>query len=166
MGASVGSDDSGSVNVELNVVPFIDLMSCLTAFLLVTAVWSQYAQIKIKPKGLGRVAVEEQIEAEEPIVSLLLTNGEIWLGIAPEGERRQISNLDGRYDWASLEESLNEYRQIPALASSKRRNEIEIAAEDDVIYQDVISAMDYSVNSEFVSIGYLDPSSLSVRFKE
>ena len=54
MGASVGAGDGDSVNVELNVVPFIDLMSCLTAFLLVTAVWSQYAQINIKPKGLGR----------------------------------------------------------------------------------------------------------------
>lgn len=166
MGASAGADDSGSVNVELNVVPFIDLMSCLTAFLLVTAVWSQYAQIEINPKGLNRDGISDQLEEEEPIVSLLLTNGEIWLGIAPAGERRQIRKLNGSYDWASLEESLEEYRKIPALAASPRRDEIEIAAEDDVIYQDVISAMDYSISSSFESVGYLDPSSLSVRFKE
>ena len=46
MGAAVGTDDKRSVNVELNVIPFIDLMSCLTAFLLVTAVWTNLAQIK------------------------------------------------------------------------------------------------------------------------
>ena len=55
MGASVGaSSGKNNVDVELNVVPFIDLMSCLTAFLLATAVWSAYSQINIKPKGIGR----------------------------------------------------------------------------------------------------------------
>ena len=55
MGASVGTDSGKkSVDVELNVVPFIDLMSCLPAFLLVTAVWTNLAQISIKPKGIGR----------------------------------------------------------------------------------------------------------------
>ena len=46
MGAAVGTGDGKkSVNVDLNIVPFIDLMSCLTAFLLVTAVWVNIAQI-------------------------------------------------------------------------------------------------------------------------
>ena len=166
MGASLGTDGSGSVNVELNVVPFIDLMSCLTAFLLVTAVWSQYAQIDIKPKGIQRDGKIDQIEDDPPIVSLLLTEGEIWLGIAPVGERTQIRNVNGSYDWVALQTALEEYREVPALAASIRRNEIEIAAEDTVVYQHVITAMDYSIGSEFVSIGYLDPASLSVRFTE
>ncbi len=165
MGASVGTGGDG-VNVELNVVPFIDLMSCLTAFLLVTAVWSSYASIEIKPKGIGADRNIEQIEEEQPIVSLLLTNGEIWLGIAPAGDRMQIRNIGDQYDWASLEDALAEYREVPALAASLRKNEIEIAAEDEVVYQDVITAMDYSIGSEFISIGFVDPSSLSVRFKE
>ena len=58
MGVSLGSGDKKSVDIEINVVPFIDLMSCLTAFLLVTAVWTQFAQINIKPKGLGREATK------------------------------------------------------------------------------------------------------------
>jgi biopolymer transport protein ExbD len=50
MGAAVGTGDGKkSVNVELNIVPFIDLMSCLTAFRLVTAVWVNIAQINIQP---------------------------------------------------------------------------------------------------------------------
>lgn len=165
MGGSLGTDNSGSVNVELNVVPFIDLMSCLTAFLLVTAVWSQYAQIEIRPKGIGgeHHAIPEE---EEPIVSILITTNDIWIGIAPVGERRQIRDIDGRHDWASLGEALAEYRAMPGLQKSERSDEIEIAAEDTVVYQDVISAMDYSISHEFVDIGYLDPTSLSVRFRE
>jgi len=55
MGASLGTGDGKkSLNVELNIVPFIDLMSCLTAFLLVTAVWVNIAQINIQPKGKTR----------------------------------------------------------------------------------------------------------------
>ena len=75
MGGSVGSEEIGSVDVQLNVVPFIDLMSCLTAFLLVTAVWSTYAQIKIEPKGINR---EGKITEIPPVnISVLLTDNEI-----------------------------------------------------------------------------------------
>ena len=54
MGAAVGTGEEGgrkSVNVELNIVPFIDVMSCLTASLLITAVWVNIAQINIQPKA-------------------------------------------------------------------------------------------------------------------
>ena len=51
MGVSLGSGDKKSVDVEIQVVPFIDLMSCLTAFLLVTAVWTMFAQINIRPSN-------------------------------------------------------------------------------------------------------------------
>ena len=164
MGASVGTGDGG-VNVELNVVPFIDLMSCLTAFLLVTAVWSQYAQINIKPKGLGRDATQEQDEEPPTNISVLLTKNEIWVGLTT-GDRRQIRNEGDSYDWAALEETLQEYREMPVFAGPPMRSDIEIAAEDEVTYQSVISAMDYSIGAQFRDIGYVDPTSLSVRFKE
>lgn len=165
MGASVGTGDGDSVNVELNVVPFIDLMSCLTAFLLVTAVWSQYAQINIKPKGLGRDATKEQDEEPPVNISVLLTENEIWVGLTT-GDRRQIRNEGDKYDWTSLEETLKEYREMPVFAGPPMRSDIEIAAEDTVTYQNVITAMDYSIGTQFRDIGYVDPTSLSVRFKE
>ncbi len=164
MGAAVGADDGG-VNVELNVVPFIDLMSCLTAFLLVTAVWSQYAQINIKPKGLGKDATKEQDEEPPVNISVLLTENEIWVGLTT-GDRRQIRNEGGGYDWSALEETLEEYRDMPEFLGPPMRTDIEIAAEDAVTYQNVINAMDYSIGTQFRDIGYVDPTSLSVRFKE
>ncbi len=36
-----------AVSVELNLVPFIDLMSVLITFLLITAVWTQVSMIQI-----------------------------------------------------------------------------------------------------------------------
>ncbi len=162
MGASVGTGDGDSVDVELNVVPFIDLMSCLTAFLLVSAVWSEYAQINIKPKGLGRKAkVETPVEPPKNI-SVLLTKNEIWVGMTTQ-QPTLIRNEGNGYDWESLEKILVEFKDT---AEFTERADIEIAAEDEVTYQSVINAMDTSIQSQFRDIGYVDPASLSVRFKE
>ena len=54
MAANLGNgSDKRSVNVDLNIIPFIDLMSCLVAFLLVTAVWVNTARLDTKPVGRG-----------------------------------------------------------------------------------------------------------------
>jgi biopolymer transport protein ExbD len=46
-GFDVGSQAQGrrALNHELALVPFIDFLLCLVAFLLVTAVWSQHARL-------------------------------------------------------------------------------------------------------------------------
>ncbi len=163
MGASVGTGDGKkSVDVELNVVPFIDLMSCLTAFLLVTAVWSSYSQINIKPKGLGRDATKEITEEIPVNASILLTESEIWVGLTT-GDRRQIRSDGTSYDWIALEETLGEFKELPVFLD---RLDIEIAAEDTVTYQNIITAMDAAIAKGFRDIGFVDPQSLSVKFKE
>lgn len=164
MGASVGSGDEGSVDVALNVVPFIDLMSCLTAFLLVTAVWSTYAQIEIRPKGLNQEGAPPP-EEEPMAISVLLTDGAIWVGIT-NGMPVQIPSESGSYNWTGLQETLEEYAAIPEVQTRKNPGEIEIAAEDEVVYQHVITAMDYAIDASFRDIGYNEPSSLSFRFRE
>src|SRR6187549_1343230 len=41
------------VNAELNLVPYIDLLTCMVAFLLITAVWTQLASLSVSQKGPG-----------------------------------------------------------------------------------------------------------------
>ena len=160
MGVSLGTGDKKSVDIEINVVPFIDLMSCLTAFLLVTAVWTQFAEINIKPKGLGREA--QKIDDQPKIyASILVTKGELWVGQS-SGDIRRINKDGDKQDWKGLRDVLDEYKK----GVFADRSDIEVAAEDDVTYQDVISAMDTAIASQFRDIGFIDPQSLSVRFKE
>jgi len=165
MGAQIdtGGGSGKNLNVELNVVPFIDLLSCLTAFLMVTAVWSNLAQINIKPKGIGR-DTEKVIEEEPPPkASVLVTQNAIWVGLTI-GDRRQIANTgEGQYDFAGLEEVLREYKEMAIFTD---REEIELAAEDAVVYDDIIGAMDTSIASGFKDVGFVDPNSLSVRFTQ
>ena len=165
MGAAVGTDSKGSVNVELNIVPFIDLMSCLTAFLLVAAVWVNIAQINIQPKGKSRDQQQVQQDDERPILSVLLQSDLIWLGLSrPSDEFRKIPKKGDQQDWEVFETTLKEYKSS---AFFNDRSDLEIAAESTaaapVKYQDIIHAMDIAVRVGFLDVGLSDPQGLSAR---
>ena len=77
-GISTGQGGDG-LNTELNLVPFIDLLSTLTLFLLITAVWTHMsrmdatAQVPGAPDGetthvdLLRVRLDQEISAVVPL---------------------------------------------------------------------------------------------------
>lgn len=58
MGVSVESGRRRGMMVDLNLVPFIDFMSCLIAFLMIAAVWTQVASLDVNQAvGDGTAAV-------------------------------------------------------------------------------------------------------------
>jgi biopolymer transport protein ExbD len=166
MGAAIGTGDKKSVNVELNIVPFIDLMSCLTAFLLVTAVWVNIAQINIQPKGKTRDTQNVQQDEEKPILSILITADRIWIGMSRVEDKRPIDKKANEQDWEKLESTLKEFKASTFFAD---RTDLEIAAESTtaapVPYQDIIHAMDEAVKVGFVDVGLTDPNGLAVQFQ-
>jgi biopolymer transport protein ExbD len=160
MGAAIDTgNDKRSVDVHLNIVPFIDLMSCLTAFLLVTAVWTNLAQISIKPKGVARSEDTPTQPNEEIQASILIQESTIWVGLSRINEFRQVKKEGEEYDWAALREVLVEHKEN----HFKERESIEIAAEDSIPYQSIISVMDTAIDAGFKDVGLADPASLSAR---
>ena len=164
MGAAIGADDKKSVNVELNIVPFIDLMSCLTAFLLVTAVWVNIAQINIQPKGKSR---EQKVTEEEPPVqlSVLIQADKIWIGLSRINEFQSIDKLaEGQQNWDEFENKLREQKSSTYFAD---KTAIEIAGESTdtskVSYQDLVTAMDRAIKAGFLDVGLSDPAGLAAR---
>lgn len=165
MGAAVGTDEKGSVNVELNIIPFIDLMSCLTAFLLVTAVWVNIAQINIQPKGKTRDTSNVQQDDEHVTLSVLVQADKIWVGLSRVNEFQDIPKLaTGEHDWDKFETTIKQHK---ASAYFSDRQDLEIAAESTqaqpVKYQDVIRAMDVAVKVGFNDVGLSDPNGLAAR---
>jgi biopolymer transport protein ExbD len=165
MGASVGTDGKGSVNVELNIVPFIDLMSCLTAFLLVTAVWVNIAQINIQPKGRTRDTSNVEVDIDRVVLSVLVQSDKIWIGLSRVNEFQDIPKLaTGDHDWDKFETSIKQHKTS---AFFNDRTDIEIAAESTVgspvKYQEVIRAMDVAVKVGFIDVGLSDPAGLAAR---
>jgi len=164
MGAAVGTDEKGSVNVELNIIPFIDLMSCLTAFLLVTAVWVNIAQINIQPKGKTRDTSNVQKDDETVTLSVLVQADRIWVGLSRVNEFQEIPKKGDDQDWEKFETTLKEHKASAFFAD---RSDLEIAAESTqaapVKYQDVIRAMDVAVKVGFIDVGLSDPAGLAAR---
>jgi biopolymer transport protein ExbD len=165
MGAAVGTDEKGSVNVELNIVPFIDLMSCLTVFLLATAVWVSIAQINIQPKGKTRDTSNVQQDDEHVTLSVLVQSDKIWVGLSRVNEFQDIPKLaSGEHDWDKFEATIKQHKTSAFFAD---RTDLEIAAESTpaapVKYQDIIHAMDVAVKVGFVDVGLTDPNGLAAR---
>lgn len=165
MGAAVGTDEKGSVNVELNIIPFIDLMSCLVAFLLASAVWVNIAQINISPKGKTRDTSNVQKDDETVTLSVLVQADRIWVGLSRVNEFQEIPKTpEGGQDWTKFETTLKDHKASAFFAD---RADIEIAAESTtaapVKYQDVIQAMDTAVKVGFVDVGLSDPAGLAAR---
>jgi biopolymer transport protein ExbD len=165
MGAAVGTDEKGSVNVELNIVPFIDLMVCLTAFLLVTAVWVNIAQINIQPKGKTRDTPQEKIDDETVILSVLVQAERIYVGLSRVNEFKEIpKTASGEHDWTTLRTILEEHKKSTFFAG---REDLEIAGESTlqtpVKYQDIIHAMDIALAVGFKDVGLSDPAGLAAR---
>jgi biopolymer transport protein ExbD len=165
MGANLDLGDKKSVNVELNIVPYIDLMSCLTAFLLVTAVWVNIAQITIQPKGKDRNKAKPDTEVETPQISVLIQSDMIYVGVAhAQIDPVTVKKENGTYDWTTFKGALVSLKKEEAFAE---RNDIQIAAESTatnvVKYDDIVHAMDLAVGVGFTGVGLSEPTSLAWR---
>lgn len=164
MGANLGTDDKKSVNVDLNIVPYIDLMSCLTAFLLVVAVWVNLAQITIQPKGRARGGAGPPTET--PQISVLLQADTIYVGVAHMAiEPTVLERAPGAdYDWDTYEATLRALKKESEFAE---RIDLEIAAESTntapVAYGQLAHAMDLAVKAGFTGVSLFEPTGLSWR---
>src|ERR1051325_4188928 len=127
MAGSIGTgDNKKSVNIELNIVPFIDLMSCLTAFLLVTAVWVNIAQINIQPKGKSRDQSQVVDDVDKVTLSVLVQSDRIWVGWSRVNEFQDIPKKGEEQDWDKFETTLKEHKSSAFFADHA---DLEIAAE-------------------------------------
>ena len=169
MGAAIGTGDKKSVNVELNIVPFIDLMSCLTAFLLVTAVWVQIAQLDLKPKGKSHDPSQIKEDEEKVVLSVLIQPDNIWLVQSRIGEQQSIKRAargaSQAATWAEFQASLEELKKSSFFVD---RTDMELAAEsvsrdNQVVYQDLIYAMDIAKKVGFTDIGLTDRDGLTAK---
>ena len=161
MGAAIGTAEKGSVNVELNIIPFIDLMSCMTAFLLVTAVWTNLSQLDTQAAGKARSGIPE--DDKDPELSVLIESDEIWIGVSRLEEYERIPKGADGYDWAQLQRSLSTHKSGVFANTST----IQIAANStksaQVSYQSLISAMDVAKKSGFDTVNISDVDGLAAR---
>jgi biopolymer transport protein TolR len=161
MGANLGSgQDKRAVNVELNLVPFIDLMSCLVAFLLFTSIWVGIAQLDTRAQQRSTKRGLDGTAVPHVQLSVLVDADGIWIG---ESEAGTFERIPGR-DWAAFDKALAAHKASAAFID---RNDLQLAAESTaqkfVPYQDLIVAMDIAHRVGFDDVAVTDPRALDAR---
>lgn len=147
--AHVETKSSGkkSVNVELNLVPFIDLMSMAISFLLITAVWTQVSMIQIGSSIYGKKSETGAIEPPKEVVNLrvnvtdkgyIVTVGKVSSDIPRKGQE---------YDDAALTEQLKAVK-----AKYPEKTDGIIGLLDDIKYDELIKGMDALMKAGFPEI--------------
>lgn len=135
-------------NVDVNLVPFIDLMSVLVIFLLITAVWTQVSMIQIGSSIYGKKSGDDKVEppprAEIPLrVDILETGYRILVG----RQETSISKLNGEYDSSRL---MNELKKIKEIYPDKL--DCVVSMNDSLAYVNLITGMDSVLQAGFSQV--------------
>src|SRR5437660_8540781 len=126
-------------DAEINLVPFIDLLSCCIAFLLITAVWTQIAGLQIASSG---GPPDQPKETQTIDVKLLMTDKGYSLTMAGANlDIPKVNQKDGlAYDKKALVDKLKTLK-----ASLPDQSAITVQPEDSVAYEDLVATVDTCV---------------------
>lgn len=140
------------LNVDLNLVPFIDLMSVCVTFLLMTAVWNTTGRITVDQSVQKPQKQQEQKEPPKRLTILIDKNGYAvkFADLRPE----QLPMIRGKYDTEGLKKKLGDLK-VP------KDQKVVVAPEDAIAYQDMIEAMDTCMGLGLANVVVADATSVA-----
>jgi biopolymer transport protein ExbD len=139
-----------ALDATINLVPFIDLLSCCISFLLITAVWTQLARMDVTQKSKAPSGAVE--DNPTPKVQLtLFINKDGYTFTKSTGERQEIEMKGEDYDYVKLSDVL-----LQAKKDHADQDDLTIKAEDTVIYNKIIKTMDVALSAKFPNISLTD----------
>lgn len=129
-----GKKGKKALDATINLVPFIDLLSCCIAFLLITAVWTQISKLQVMSQG-GQSDAPPPDDVKTVDIRLMITERGYTL---TAGGIVEIPKGTGGYDTKVLQEKL---KAIKSSVGDTQRN-ITVAAEDTVAFEDLVKVVD------------------------
>jgi len=149
-----GHGGKKSVDAEIPLIPFIDLLLCCVMFLLVTAVWNKLARIDANQQQPGRESTIDQ-PPDDRIRLFLQIKGTGYVISGTDGTNIEIPKNGDQYDMEGLREKLHDRRE-----QEPNRRDLIVAPEDGVLYEDVIAAMDLVVGAGYEEMSLSDGAHL------
>ncbi len=134
------------VNAELVLVPYIDLLTCMVAFLLITAVWTQLARLEVRQKGQGETSTGDPPETK--IAVLVHQDG---FSVMVNQDQRPLPRKDGELDYAALGGELTRVKK-----SFPDKTDVQVLSADAIKFDSLIKTMDAAMASGFPDISLLD----------
>jgi biopolymer transport protein ExbD len=150
--AEITKGGKKSLNVDLNLVPMIDLMSVCVTFLLMTAVWTQTGRISVDQSVQKPQKQQEQKEPPKRLTILLDKSG--YAVKFADGRPEPLPMVKGKYDVDGLSTKLKELK-VP------KDQKVVVAPEDSVAYADMIEAMDTCMRLGLANVVVADATSVA-----
>lgn len=137
-----GKGGKKALDAELNLVPFIDLLSCCISFLLITAVWTQIAGLQISSSG-----GPPDPQAKESTIDLRLALGDKGYQLTVAGANIDIPKVNGAFDRKALGEKLKTLK-----SSLPDQTAITVQPEDSVAYADLVETVDTAMGEHLRNV--------------
>ncbi len=158
MSKKIGLGKKKELNAELNLTPFIDLLSTMVCFLLITAVWIEIGSVEIK-QSKGTQAQESKKESYD--LDLVFSSPSLITLNLKKGSRRVKKVTVKEADFESAIAKLNTI--VGTQLKTYRNKAIDIATatvtpSSKVEYGKMIRALDVLRKNEIVNIGILSSS--------
>ena len=142
-----GGDRKKPLNAELNLVPYIDLLTCMVAFLLITAVWTQLARLKVDQHGQGPIDTLDATDKTKIAVVVHDDGFNLIVGT----DQKPLPRKAGALDYATL---------AVELAAVKRahpdRTDAQVISADNVAFDSIVRTMDATMSAGFADLSLLD----------
>jgi biopolymer transport protein TolR len=134
-----GKGRGKSMGVDLNLVPFIDFLSCLLAFLMITAAWNQIAAVEIE-QSISPPDPNQEVPdpPPPPPLTVHIRSDGYWIARKVE-DGVNIPKSGEDYDVVKLEELLRKDH-----ATLPEENMIVINTDDGVPYEEMMKVLDLS----------------------
>lgn len=158
MRKKTGLGQKKELDAQLNLTPFIDLLSTCVCFLLITAVWIEIGTVEVK-QSHGTAAEQEKKETFD-LDLVFKTSQEMTLNLKKNGKRVKSMQVKAE----SQEEALAQLNEaIVSKILNFKNKTVEIATatvtpRSTVDYGNLISAMDVLRKNQIVNIGVLTAS--------
>jgi len=155
-GSAGGSGRRRSLDAEVNLVPFIDLLSMCICFLLMTAVWTQLGSVQVKQANgseAAATAVEKTIDLEVKFVS----SSEASFTLKKAGKVLKQFKANGLSPAELQARADTELKSVKdSLAKEGLKvNTVMLTPAQSVAYGQLISFMDVLRRNEMVNIGVI-----------
>jgi biopolymer transport protein TolR len=137
-----GGDRKKPLHAELNLVPYIDLLTCMVAFLLITAVWTQLARLEVQQRGQGDADSRTVVD-------------EVRIAVAVHGDGFNLIVKDDQkpipLDYARLEDELKAVKRL-----FPDKTDVQIISEDPIHFEALVKTMDAVMSAGFPAVSLLD----------
>ena len=145
-----------AVDFVVNLIPTIDLLSVLISFLLITAVWTQLARIATDQAISQSTSAPPQQKEKEKNINILVTVDEAVLNITGDRPPKRVPRIPEDKYYKEVRSALRGLKERIPAESPK----VMLAAEDKVMYKNVIQLMDICLDLGLSAITVANPSTM------